>query len=200
MSNADWDYVIQSICGDLNIVINSSKDTTGSAELGGNWILESSNENLIGIYFDENIKNYKFVLGVLNNSANPGVLPYIHYKLDRYNELSQVALVSGANGVMSQTGVANASYNGGVSCLDLSNNPIYANDGSCYFDGASRYVNLPSITLNSIAGYTFSFWVKFPNITQINAYGRFFSFGEGNASNNFLFCNKFTHFILRACA
>jgi hypothetical protein len=181
MSNADWDYVIQSISGDLNIEINSSKDTTGSAELGGNWILESSNENLIGIYFDENIKNYKFVLGVLNNSVNPGVLPYIQYKLDRYNELSQVALVSGANGVMSQTGVADASYNGNVSCLDLSNNPIYANDGSCYFNGSSRYVTLPSVTLNSTNGYTFSFWTNIPVSPQIQ-YSRFIGLNP-NTSN-----------------
>jgi hypothetical protein len=47
-------------------------------------------------------------------------------------------------------------------------------------------VTLPSITLNSIAGYTFSFWVKFPNITQTNSYGRFFAFGEGSANRVYL--------------
>lgn len=197
MNNSNWSYVIQYIQNHVgDIVINSSSDNTGSADMGGNWILESSNENLIGIYFTENIKNYKFVLGVLNNSANPGVLPYIHYKLDRYNEVSQIGLTSGANGVMSQTGVANASYNGNVSCLDLSNNPVYTRDGSCYFDGGSKYVNLPSVTLNSTSGYTFSLWIKFPDVTQTNAYGRFFAYGEGTSNRIYFALNNDTTYPL----
>jgi alpha-tubulin suppressor-like RCC1 family protein/ribosomal protein L13E len=63
-SSSDWKYVLNKISGSLGITLNSSIDNTGAESLGGNWILESSNENLIGTYFNENIKNYKFILGV----------------------------------------------------------------------------------------------------------------------------------------
>jgi alpha-tubulin suppressor-like RCC1 family protein len=68
-SNLDWNYVIEHLGNQLQISINSSSDKTGSAIFGGNWILESSNTNLIGKYFSNNIINYQFVLGTINNST-----------------------------------------------------------------------------------------------------------------------------------
>ena len=68
-SNPHWDYVIEHLGNQLQISINSSSDKTGSANFGGNWILESSNTNLIGKYFSNNITNYKFVLGTINTST-----------------------------------------------------------------------------------------------------------------------------------
>ena len=68
-SNLDWNYVIEHLGNQLQISINSSSDKTGSAIFGGNWILESSNTNLIGKYFSNNIINYQFVLGQTNNTS-----------------------------------------------------------------------------------------------------------------------------------
>jgi alpha-tubulin suppressor-like RCC1 family protein len=62
-NNHNWMYVINKISMDLGITIQSSNDNTGSENLGGDWILESNNSNMIGIYFSEEIKKYKFVLG-----------------------------------------------------------------------------------------------------------------------------------------
>jgi len=62
--NQNWDYVIEHLGNELQININSSNDNTGSSNLGGNWILESNNTNLIGKYFSNNITNYQFILGV----------------------------------------------------------------------------------------------------------------------------------------
>jgi len=68
-SNINWNFVIQQIQNEIGININSSNDNTGNLELDGNWILESNNENLIGLYFTENIKTYNFVLGYTNNHS-----------------------------------------------------------------------------------------------------------------------------------
>lgn len=68
-SNPDWNYVIEHLGNQLQISINSSSDKTGSANFGGNWILESSNTDLIGKYFSNNIINYHFVLGIFNSSS-----------------------------------------------------------------------------------------------------------------------------------
>ena len=68
-NNRDWNFVIENLKNQIGININSSIDNTGNAELGGNWILESNNKNLIGLYFTENINKYKFVLGMLNSHS-----------------------------------------------------------------------------------------------------------------------------------
>jgi alpha-tubulin suppressor-like RCC1 family protein len=66
-SNQNWRFVIDTLNAGLGISIQSSNDETGNEYLGGNWIIESNNSNLIGSYFSEEIKTYKFVLG---SSAN----------------------------------------------------------------------------------------------------------------------------------
>ena len=55
-NNHNWMYVINKINMDLGISIQSSNDYTGNENLGGDWILESNNSNMIGIYFTEEIK------------------------------------------------------------------------------------------------------------------------------------------------
>ena len=61
-NNHNWMYVINKINIDLGISIESSNDYTGNENLGGDWILESNNSNMIGTYFSEEIKKYKFIL------------------------------------------------------------------------------------------------------------------------------------------
>jgi alpha-tubulin suppressor-like RCC1 family protein len=62
-SSPDWNYVIDYLGKQFQININSSNDNTGSPDFGGNWILESGNQDLIGKYFSNNIEKYQFVLG-----------------------------------------------------------------------------------------------------------------------------------------
>ncbi len=62
-SNKDWKYITNKISNDLDIIINSSIDETGSDFYGGNWILEVGNVNLIGTYFTDKINNFKSTLG-----------------------------------------------------------------------------------------------------------------------------------------
>jgi alpha-tubulin suppressor-like RCC1 family protein len=68
-SNINWNFVIEKIQNEIKIKINSSNDNTGNSQLDGDWILESNNKNLIGLYFTENIKNYNFILGYTNDHS-----------------------------------------------------------------------------------------------------------------------------------
>jgi hypothetical protein len=63
VSDTNWEYVIKNIENKLNININASENETGNSAMNGDWILEKGNVNLIGTYFTENIKEYKYVLG-----------------------------------------------------------------------------------------------------------------------------------------
>jgi alpha-tubulin suppressor-like RCC1 family protein len=67
-SDNNWKYVLDQLNRKVGITINSSVDNTGAESLGGNWILESNNANLIGTYFTENIKTYTFILGLGDHS------------------------------------------------------------------------------------------------------------------------------------
>jgi hypothetical protein len=49
-------------------VVGASNDATGNIKYGGDWILESTNENIRDLYFTENISNYTSMLGAV--SAN----------------------------------------------------------------------------------------------------------------------------------
>jgi len=62
-SNSNWNYVINQIQNKLNINIHASINETGNTAMNGDWILEQGNINLIGLYFTDDIKNYKYTLG-----------------------------------------------------------------------------------------------------------------------------------------
>jgi len=56
-ANADWVYAIETLRSKLGLSIRASIDITGA---DGNFILESDNVNTIGIYFTDEILNYKY--------------------------------------------------------------------------------------------------------------------------------------------
>lgn len=78
LKNQNSDLVVDLICCDLNsqsfidyitnfttetgIRVNYSVDKTGNPNAGGDWIMESSGENIKDIYFDDEINNYHYVL------------------------------------------------------------------------------------------------------------------------------------------
>ena len=62
-NNENWKYVIDRLSEKLSININASTNETGNSAMNGDWILEYGNVNLIGFYFTDNIKNYKYILG-----------------------------------------------------------------------------------------------------------------------------------------
>jgi hypothetical protein len=57
-----------------NVIINYSLNKTGNYNAGGDWIMESSNENIKNIYFTNNINNWNNVLDNIiideNNKVN----------------------------------------------------------------------------------------------------------------------------------
>jgi titin len=66
----DWYYVIQTIRTTYNVWIRASINITGE---GGDFILESDNVNLIGIYFTESISTYRYAF---YNTQTAGSAPH----------------------------------------------------------------------------------------------------------------------------
>ncbi len=119
--NQNWDYVIEHLGNELQININSSNDNTGSSNLGGNWILESNNTNLIGKYFSNNITNYQFILGLLSTGTvamtrdyklySCGINPHIGIFSDVFkNYFSNFTLVPNVSGNYTYFGAINNAF------------------------------------------------------------------------------------------
>jgi len=58
----NWVNYYNAIAKDTGVIIGASNDKTGNIKYGGDWILESTNENVELIYFTQSIEYYKYLL------------------------------------------------------------------------------------------------------------------------------------------
>lgn len=82
-ASADWRYMIETVRATYGIYIRASIDATGE---GGDFILESDNFDTIGVYFTNNILQYKYNFypyAVTYNMA--GFYNYVPYTLPSNN-------------------------------------------------------------------------------------------------------------------
>ena len=56
----------------LPCIIGASNNETGNIEYGGDWIMESTGENIEFVYFSENIESYKHLLPLFVNAVSVG--------------------------------------------------------------------------------------------------------------------------------
>ncbi len=67
-SNPNWRYVIQKMESDIGIDIRASLNITGD---DGDFVMESDNVDLVGIYFTPQITDYKYSFFYASNSFGP---------------------------------------------------------------------------------------------------------------------------------
>ncbi len=128
-SDSNWNYIINKLKSDLSISIETSVDNTGSAVLGGNWILESNNSNMVNKYFNSQIYNYQHILGSSSLTLpNPMVL------------LNGTALLVGGMTPQYFKDENGNRLNGIVTVTMGGSNTFYAlkNDGSVYVMGSNK--------------------------------------------------------------
>ena len=68
----NWNKYYNIIHKETNVIIGASNDLTGNIKYGGNWVLESTNEDIRNIYFTEDIKEYQYTLATTFLSQNGG--------------------------------------------------------------------------------------------------------------------------------
>jgi len=82
-ANADWRYMIETVRETYDICIRASIDATGE---GGDFILESDNFDTIGVYFTDNILQYKYSFFPYGNAGYmTGFYNYTPYTLPSNN-------------------------------------------------------------------------------------------------------------------
>jgi hypothetical protein len=61
---------LQNQSSDKNLIVRASNNKSGNLQHGGDWILESTNEDITNLYFNETIGQWSHLLGI--TGSNPG--------------------------------------------------------------------------------------------------------------------------------
>lgn len=72
----NWLRYYEILQKETTVIIGASNNQTGNILYGGDWILESTNEDIQNIYFTSNIINYSIILAITISGAQ-GTTTYI---------------------------------------------------------------------------------------------------------------------------
>jgi hypothetical protein len=81
---SEWNTYYELLSNKTNVIIGASNNETGNITYGGDWILESNGEDIVYIYFNNNISNYAETLETLTLSGG-----IINLKQDSSSSLIQ---------------------------------------------------------------------------------------------------------------
>jgi alpha-tubulin suppressor-like RCC1 family protein len=72
LNQENWKNYFEYIKNNANVIVGASNDKTGNLKYGGDWIMESTSEDIQNIYFNSSILNYSYLLdfGDLNLVIN----------------------------------------------------------------------------------------------------------------------------------
>ena len=157
---SNWKSYYALLASETSVMIGASNDATGNMQYGGDWVMESTSENVMNIYFNANISNYVSLLAS-TITQNGG---YVYLRMDSSGQFVQ----SSSNGSTWSTIVAaswpititNSSPSAGnilrvvltaaisMSITYTGSTNSYLIAGSTYitFDGSSNYVRVNGIT------------------------------------------------------
>ena len=62
LNYSNWRCFYGLLTKQTSVIIGASNDKTGNLNYGGDWIMENTNENVVKIYFNDNITNYNSTL------------------------------------------------------------------------------------------------------------------------------------------
>jgi hypothetical protein len=81
----NWVQYFDLLHSETGVIVGASNDKTGNIKYGGDWIMESTGEDVESVYFTESIEYYKYLLAVIRATVD-GII----YDLD---DVSLVATV-----------------------------------------------------------------------------------------------------------
>ena len=69
-----WKLYYDILRKETGVIVGASDDLTGNLKYGGDWVLESTNEDIESIYFSGNITNYQYTLAPTTITLSGGTL------------------------------------------------------------------------------------------------------------------------------
>ena len=66
LNYTNWNNYYQKLSENTGVIVGASNDKTGNIKYGGNWIMESTSEDIELVYFTKNIEYYQYLLDTSN--------------------------------------------------------------------------------------------------------------------------------------
>lgn len=141
---SNWKNYYTYLATNTGVIVGASDNKTGNIKYGGDWVMESTNQNVESVYFSKNIESYKFLLDApffstfsySNSDANICADENYLY-VSRWNgNIVKINATTGSNSILASgmsTLVGITIYNGFLYCASLFSNLIYQinpNNGS----------------------------------------------------------------------
>ena len=180
LQNPDWTQYYNLLAQSTGVVVGASDDKTGNLKYGGDWIMESSMEDIETVYFTQNISYYTHLLdGVYNDGATGLTYTYVTAGLTTSVKATSSSSVSGTVTIPASITIDGQAYS--VTSL--------------VFGAFSQCFSLTSIVIpNSITSISSSAFSQCSSLTSITIPNSVTSIG----SNVFYYCSNLTSVTIPA--
>ena len=161
---SNWKSYYALLAAQTSVVVGASNDKTGNLNHGGDWVMESTHENIRDLYFNASIRNYASTLAAISISAN-GASQAIYLRMNGLIMEYSVGSVPGSYVPIASTDwpvtITNSAPTPNdssklrvVFTQDLTISSTYGDvlgyfiAGSTYitFDGSNNFININNIT------------------------------------------------------
>jgi hypothetical protein len=165
---SNWKSYYALLSSQTSVVVGASNDATGNMQYGGDWIMESTSEDVMNIYFNANISNYVSLLastisqsgGNILLRMNPANGLYVQYSQNGGSSWTDISGTSGANS-WPVTFTNSTPAAGTILTIklvtDISMSTTYTSGTSGYFIAGSQYVTFDGsgnyVRINGITNY-----------------------------------------------
>jgi len=81
----NWNKFYKLLKDNTNVIVGASNNNTGNILYGGDWIMESTSQDIMGVYFTSGMSNYSKLLGMIFFVANNEGVDIYYNVIDNTN-------------------------------------------------------------------------------------------------------------------
>jgi hypothetical protein len=93
-----WKQFYEMLHIETNVIVGASDDNTGNVKYGADWLMESTNEDIKNVYFNENVENYASTLAetvIINSIIQNGNFNMPAISSNSYRYITSTTTVPG---------------------------------------------------------------------------------------------------------